>query len=557
MTMRLVSASLAVLALSACATFPDAEPAPVEVRIIALNDFHGALLPPTNEVSYAGEEDPQSAVLGGAARLGATIARLRAEQPASLVVAAGDLIGASPVISQQFLDEPAIAALNLAGLDVASVGNHEFDRGIDELRRMQEGGCEAYTPRTPCALEPFAGASFRYLAGNTTDENGATLFPGTTLREVGGAKIGFIGLTLKDTPLMVTSSATEGYTFGDEAEAANRLAAGLVAEGADAVVLLIHEGGLVDPTFNLEGCPGLSGPIMPILERLDPAIGLVVSGHTHQAYTCKVGERTLTSAGRYGAFVTQIDMALDPASDSVLSLTARNVPVTPEAGEDPEIAALVARYVEAGAAIAQRPVGEWQLVAEHREDCLESSASRLVADAQLAATRTLAGGPADIAFVNSGGVRTDLPPGRSGAMTYGDIFAMQPFANWVMLVEMPGSAIKAALEEQFCDEADGNVAICHSALLPSQGFAYSFDRSRPAGERIVAMTLDGKALDPAATYRVAINNFLAGGGDGFSTFTHFPAIENAGGDLDALEAWLAPGATIPPCGRVREVSPQP
>ncbi|WP_161981627.1 bifunctional metallophosphatase/5'-nucleotidase [Aurantiacibacter suaedae] len=557
MTMRLLSASLAVLALSACASLPEPAPAPVAVRIIALNDFHGALLPATQETRFAGQNGPQSALLGGAARLGATIARLRAEQPDSLVVAAGDLIGASPVISQQFLDEPAIAALSLAGLDVASVGNHEFDRGIAELRRMQDGGCEAYTSRKPCALEPFAGASFRYLAGNITDADGATLFPGTALREVGGAKIGFIGLTLKDTPQLVSSSAIAGYSFGDEAEAANRLAAGLKAEGADAVVLLIHEGAQVDPTLNVSGCPGLSGAIVPILERLDPAIGLVVSGHTHQAYSCKVGGRTLTSAGRYGGFVTQIDMAIDPASDTVLSLSAHNVPVTQEAGEDPAIAALVARYVAASEAIAERPVGSWQLVEGGDETCLDSPADRLVADAQLAATRDLEGGPADIAFLNSGGVRTDLPPGASGTMTYGDALAMQPFANSVLVVEMPGSAIKAVLEEQFCEAADGTVATCHSALLPSQGFAYSFDRSQPAGERIVSVTLNGKPLDPAKTYRVAINNFLAEGGDGFATFTRFSVIDDAGIDVDALETWLAPGASIPPCGRIRDLSRQP
>ncbi|MEN7538293.1 bifunctional metallophosphatase/5'-nucleotidase [Aurantiacibacter flavus] len=557
MTMRLLSASIAALALSACATMPASQPSPVAVRIIALNDFHGALLPPTQETPFAGNGGPQSAVLGGAARLGATIARLRAGQPDSLVVAAGDLIGAGPVISQQFLDEPAIAALSLAGLDVASVGNHEFDRGIAELRRMQEGGCEVYTARKPCALEPFTGASFRYLAGNTTDADGATLFPGTALREVGGATIGFIGLTLKDTPQLVTASAIAGYSFGDEAEAANRLAAGLKAEGADAVVLLIHEGAQVDPTFNVSGCPGLSGAIMPILDRLDPAIGLVVSGHTHQAYSCKVGGRTLTSAGRYGAFVTQIDLMLDPASDKVLSLSAHNVPVTQEAGEEPAIAALVARYFAASEAITARPVGNWQLAEDDSGNCLESPADRLVTDAQLAATRDLAGGPADIAFVNSGGVRTDLPPGASGTMSYGDTLAMQPFANSVLLVEMPGSAIKAVLEEQFCEAADGTVSTCHSALLPSQGFAYSFDRSQPAGERIVSATLNGKPLDPAKTYRVAINNFLAEGGDGFATFARFPVLDDAGIDVDALEAWLAPGATIPPCGRIRDLSRQP
>ena len=558
MTLRPLASSLALLAVSACASLPGTPEAPagapVEVQLIALNDFHGTLLPPASETAYRDGATTRRGQLGGAARLGATIARLRAQQPASLVVAAGDLIGASPVISQQFLDEPAVAALTMAGLDVAAVGNHEFDRGIAELRRMQEGGCAQYTLRTPCALEPFAGAGFTYLAGNVTDAEGGTLFPGTALREVGGAKIGFIGLTLKDTPLLVASSAAAGYSFGDEAEAANRLAGELTAAGADALVLLIHEGARVDPGFSLEGCPGLSGAILPILEKLDPVIGLVVSGHTHLAYTCKVGGRTLTSAGRYGAFVTRIGMTIDPASDRVLALDARNVPVSAAEGEHPAIAAMVARYAEAGAAIAERPVGSWQLAGAEGETCPDRPADRLVADAQLAATRTLGAGAADIAFVNSGGVRSDLAPGTSGAMTFGDVFALQPFANSVLLVEMPGSAIKAALEEQFCEASDGRVAICHSLLIPAAGFSYSFDRNRPAGERIVAMTLAGEPLDLSRSYRVATNNFLLGGGDGFSTFTRFPVIENLGADLDALEAWLAPGASIGACGRMVDLT---
>lgn len=553
--MKIAPTLAACLALAGCTATQMSEPSgPVSIQILALNDFHGALLPDNYESSFASAEGMQSAQLGGAARLGALLATLREEEPNTLVVAAGDLIGASPVISQQFLDEPAIVALSMAGLDVASVGNHEFDRGIAELQRMQNGGCEQFTPRVPCALEPFAGAGFTYLAGNVADERGTTLFPGAVLREIGGAKIGFIGLTLKDTPLLVSSSAVAGYNFGDEAEAANLLAGELTEQGADGVILLLHEGARVDPKFNTSGCPGLSGSVVPILERLDPAIGLVVSGHTHEAYSCEVNGRTLTSAGRNGAFVTRIQLDLDTTSDTILALSAENLPVTEQAGEHAAIGALVSRYAEAGAEVANRPVGSWQAEPDALDDCLDTSAQRLVADSQLAATLTLANGPAHFGFVNTGGVRTALPAGTSGDMTFGDIFAMQPFANTTLLLEMTGSDIRAALEEQFCEASDGSIRPCFSMLIPSSGFAYRFDTSKPAGERVVAMELHGAPLDPAATYRVAVNNFIAGGGDGFASFTAFEPVDNAGGDLDALEAWLLPGATIPACGRVRDLT---
>ncbi|RJY10011.1 bifunctional metallophosphatase/5'-nucleotidase [Aurantiacibacter aquimixticola] len=555
MTKRFLAALLAGLPLSACATLPaESGGGPVEVQILALNDFHGHLEQSPGDVSYVVDGQQRSARLGGAAQLGATLDALREGNPHTITVAAGDLIGASPLISALFLDEPTIRALSVVGLDLASVGNHEFDRGIAELQRMQNGGCEANTQREPCAIEPFAGADFAYLAGNTVDAAGNTLFSGTAMREYGDARVGFIGLTLEGTANLVADQATAGYTFLDEAETANRFARELVADGADAVVLLIHEGGYVDDRFVLDACPDLSGPIVPIVEALDPAISLVVSGHSHNSYICNLtrpgGEPVLlTSAGRYGGFVTQIVMTVDPTADRALSVTGRSVAVTEPAVLHAEAAAIVARYAEAVRPVAERAVGPIAASGAAGRDCLDSPAQAFIADAYLDMARE-AGEPVDLAFVNSGGVRTDLSGAADGVLTYGELSAMAPFGNAVTVLSLTGGEIAELLEGQWCDEG-GLASACESLLVPSDALRYTVDRAAPAGERVAGITLAGQPLDLQRTYRVATNSFLAGGGDGFSIFTEARDPKIVGFDIDGIEAYVARGTvSVPVCGRV-------
>ncbi len=564
MHMRITASLVSTLALAACASMPSTTveapaPAVVELQLLGLNDFHGNIEVPGSTTSYHHGQETLREVLGGAARLGATLDGLRAGQSHSLTVAAGDLIGASPFVSANFLDEPAIMALNLVQLDIASVGNHEFDRGIAELQRIQQGGCEQHTSRVPCALEPFGGAEFTYLAGNVVDAGGQSLFPGTALRQLGPATVGFVGLTLKDTATLVAPSMIAGLSFLDEAETANRLAQALVAAGADTVVLLIHEGGRVDPAQNIAGCPNLSGPVVPILAQLDPVISVVVSGHTHQAYVCEValaggGTRLLSSAGRNGTFVTDIRLTFDPASERVVAARGVNVPVRESAGARADIEAMVRRYAEAAAPIAARVVGTIAPAAAESEDCVETPAANLVADAQLAQAKAVLGDGTDVAFINTTGVRTGLAAAAAdGQITYGEIFAMQPFGNTLQVLEMSGGDLALLLEEQFCGE--GLARTCFSLLVPSDGFAYEYDRSRPAGSRVTAITLDGNPLDRALSYRVVLNNFLANGGDGFASLLRHPTVGEAGSDLDALEGYLAGQVRLPRCGRLADRTP--
>jgi 5'-nucleotidase len=266
-------------------------------------------------------------------------------------VSAGDTIGASPLISANYLDEPTIDAMNLLGLEFNSVGNHEFDRGGDELKRMQTGGCAKFTRRTPCAVEPFAGARFRYLAANVVQADGSTIFPATGLKRfnttAGPITVGFIGMTLKGTEHLVTPSGVKGLGFKDEAETANSLVPQLKAQGADAIVLLIHQGGRLPSFTRGDGCDGLYGEILPILSKLDPEITTVISGHTHWAYVCRgtpqVGAgRLLTSAGKYGYFATDLRLDFDPATHRLVGQDAHNLIVgNGEYGENAAEKALV------------------------------------------------------------------------------------------------------------------------------------------------------------------------------------------------------------------------
>jgi 5'-nucleotidase len=556
------AAALAALALGACtahvtASPPVAQP-PVVVQILAFNDFHGNLeVPPPVEVTEA-DGTKHKIVTGGAAHLAAALAGLRAGHPNSVTVSAGDTIGASPLVSANYLDEPSIDAMNLLGLEFNSVGNHEFDRGADELKRMQAGGCAKYTRRIPCALEPFAGARFRYLAANVVQADGSTIFPATGLKHfrtpAGPITIGFIGMTLKGTDHLVTPSGVRGLAFRDEAQTANALVPKLKTQGADAIVLLIHQGGKTGEFTTGNGCDGLSGDIVPIVSKLDPAITTVISGHTHWAYVCRgtpgvADGRLLTSAGKYGYFVTDLTLKFDPTTHRLIGQDARNITVgNGERGEDGAERVLVDRYATAVAPIARRIVGHLTAPATRSTDDGESAAADLIADSMLAATRAPDEGGAQLALVNATGVRVDLP---GGDVRYDAAFAMMPFGNNLVVMTLTGAQLKAAIEQQYAIPIRAGFTR-PAVLAPSAGFTYAVDMSKPEGSRVVDMKLYGRPVEPAAPYRVALSNYLASGGDNLGAFTAGSEISDHGIiDLDALVEWIAPGRTPPTPNRVR------
>ena len=562
--------------LGGCATTPQPPPVlPVEVQILAINDFHGNLEPPKSAIDATAPDGTTVKVpAGGAAYLASAAKAMRAGKPYSVTVSAGDMIGAAPLVSALFLDEPTIAAMDLAGIEFNAVGNHEFDKGSAELLRMQNGGCEKHTSRTPCAIEPFKGAGFKFLAANVKTDVGGTLFPGTAVKDFGPVQVGFIGMTLKETATIVSPAGVVGITFVDEAATANAAIPSLKAVGADAIVLLIHQGGQTTGGYNDKNCPNLDGDIMPILAKLDPAIDLVISGHTHSAYICELPRAgsaplLLTSAGRYGTLISDIRLAVDPVR-GVLRHRADNLIVQgePFAGSAGQVAlqpaftiypkdagtgALVARYTAAAAPVAARVIGRLSApLTREKSPSREINAGDFIADAQLAATRHLG---AQVAFTNSGGVRADIVPAADGSITYGQLFAMQPFGNGVVVKTLSGAQLKALLEQQF--DSGTNTVARPNMLLPSKGFAFAYDLSRPGGERIVDMRLKGKAIDPAANYRVTVVNFLSSGGDNFTVLTQGTDAVDAGLDIDATEAYLKAGAELPVMGRIRDLTPKP
>ena len=537
-----------ILAASAILLAPAAShsqsPAPVDLRVLAINDFHGYLRPSPGGIVIADPEDKTKKITvaaGGAEHMATLVGQLRDGHRNTIFVAAGDLIGASPFLSAMFHDEPTIEALSMMGLALASVGNHEFDEGKDELLRMQNGGCH---PVDKCrGPHPFTGAKFRYLAASTIEKStGKPVLPAYEIREFDGVPVAFIGLTLKGTPGLVSPVGVADLEFRDEAETVNALIPELKARGVEAIVVLIHEGGL--PTGDYNECPGISGPIVDIVKKFDKAVDVVVTGHTHRAYVCEIDGRLVTSADKYGTLVTAIDLKLDPVTRDVISARADNTIVrTATLARNPEQTALIDAYDRLAAPIANRPAGSvTETLSRVPNNAGESPLGDIIADAQLAATRAAGKGGADIAFTNPGGVRTDIARKEGGAVTYADLFASQPFRNQLVTMTLTGKQIKDMLEQQWRDPKRPRI------LQVSKGFSYAWDSAKPEGERVIAerMTLNGQTIDPAASYRVTVNNFLSVGGDGFTVLTQGTAPQTGIYDIDALNAYFGANSPVGP-----------
>jgi 5'-nucleotidase len=521
-----------------------AQPAPVELRILAINDFHGYLQPPPGGIAIADPDDKAKKIIvpaGGAEHMATLVKQLRQGTKNTIFVAAGDLIGASPFLSAMFHDEPTIESLSMMGLEVASVGNHEFDEGKDELLRMQNGGCH---PTDKCqGPHPFLGAKFHYLAASTIEKStGKTVFPPYEIRQFDGIPVAFIGLTLKGTPNLVSPVSVAGLEFRDEADTVNALVPELKARGVEAIVVLIHEGGF--PAGDYNECPGISGPIVDIVKKFDKAVDVVISGHTHQAYVCDIDGRLVTSGDKYGTIVTTIDLKLAPSTRDVISAKAGNVIVRTAAyARDPDQTALLEAYDKLAAPIANRPAGSiTETLSRTPNNAGESVLGGIIADAQLAATRSDTNGGAVIAFTNPGGVRADIPKKEGGAVTYADVFVSQPFRNQLVTLTLSGAQIKNMLEQQWLDPKRPRI------LQVSKGFGYTWDGAKPFGERVIAesMTLNGQRIDPAASYRVTVNNFLSVGGDGFTVLKEGTGQQFGVYDVDALYAYFRANSPISP-----------
>ncbi|WP_350296378.1 bifunctional metallophosphatase/5'-nucleotidase, partial [Limnohabitans sp. Rim8] len=499
-------ALMAPLALISCTHWnPLASDPTLRISVLAFNDLHGNLEPPLLSIREQVNQVATTVPAGGIAYMASAIQQLKAQNPLHAVVSAGDMIGATPLISALFLDEPTIEAVNAIGIDFNAVGNHEFDKGVAELERMRQGGCEQFTRLKPCLVNTaFPGANFEFLAANVKKENGHTLFPayGIKVFKQGRheVKVGFVGMTLKGTPLIVTPAGVKGVQFESEAQTANALVPILKAQGVSALVLVIHEGATVQGGPNDPHCPGLAGDIIPILNQLDPAFDVVVSGHTHRAYACDYQKFNpakpflLTSAGQYGTLLTHIELEVDALQRKVTRKSAHNliiqseaftnaagvrvVPTTqlPQFTPHPEVARIVATYKAASAEQAARQITRLpQSITRAGTPSGETALGNLIADAQWAATAPAEKGAADFALMNPGGVRADLivAPG-GGAVNYGQLFSIQPFGNTLTVKTFTGQLVKELLESQYRQDRP-------RVLYPSAQLTYQVDLKQPIG----------------------------------------------------------------------------
>ncbi len=553
-TLALLAATAAIMATAVPALTSGSEPRGaydprkvVDLQILALNDFHGNLQSPGTVTLPDGTRRPA----GGADVLASYIRAKRAENDNTAFVSAGDLIGASPLISALFRDEPTIEAMNLMGLDFNAVGNHEFDRGADELLRMQRGGCH---PTDGCLDgDGFSGASFKFLAANVKSKaTGKTIFPSYAIKRFEkGVRVAFVGMTLEGTPTIVTPSGVAGLEFNDEADTVNALVRKLKRR-ADIVVVLIHEGGVPSgPDFN--ACPGISGPIVDIVKRTSKDVDLFITGHTHQGYVCNIDGRPVTSSLSFGRLVTDIDIQFDRKNKRIVGMGIQNVPVLRDTGVLPaaDVVSLIGKYDALSAPLRNRVIGSATADLLRAANAAgESPLGDVIADSQLAATADPARGGAVVAFMNPGGIRADVNFAQAsggeqpGQVTYGEVFTVQPFGNSLVTMTLTGAQLDALLEQQWT----GVNAAAARILQVSKGFTYEWKASAPAGSRVDAASIkiNGQTVSQAGSYRVTVNSFLADGGDGFTTLTLGTARLGGAQDLDALEAYFKANSPVPP-----------
>jgi 5'-nucleotidase len=553
----------------------------INIQLLSFNDFHGNLEPPSGSsgrITIGHALDPVKGTpinvtqdVGGVEYLATHLAQARRGHRNSLTVAAGDIIGASPLLSAAFHDEPTIEAMNTLGLDVTAVGNHEFDEGYRELQRMQYGGCiddgAGANNQNSCPAGVFTGADFPMLAANVTYAgSNRTILPAYAIKKVHGAKIGFIGMTLKDTPSIVTASGVQGLQFHDEIATANALVPVLRKQGVKAIIVLIHQGGVptkqswtdgngktwsVDPNWDYacKGGGSLDVPSSPILEiaaKLKPQIDMVISGHTHQPYVCSVRDpkghrRLVTSASSFGRLFTETTLKYDKRKGDIVraSVKGANFPVSRDVAKDPAESSLIAKYLDLVRPVASRVIGHiTEDVTAKGNTAGESQLGDLIADAQLADPSTVTGGQTPvIAFMNPGGIRTDLTFASSkygeapGDVTYEEAFAVQPFNNYLVSMTLTGQDIYNLLAQQVTGSNAGSKKI----LQVSNGFTYQLGASGAVDGSVM---LNGTPISKVATYRIVTNNFLSDGGDGFPAFKNGTGKFFGGLDIDAFANYL-------------------
>lgn len=527
----IAGACLAISASSAVA----APPATVSVNLIAINDLHGYLeANPRGDAaagSSAGRRD-----FGGIATLGAMLNQLRSEDPDLLLVGAGDLIGGSPAASALLADEPVLEALRSMGMVVSAAGNHEFDAGKKEFLRQLHGGCASPRPDKACQFRgAHPGSGFPYIAANLFDTaTGKRLLPAYHIQKTKGLKIAFVGAVPREMAKVVSAKAFEGLRVTDEADAINSVIPEIQAQGVNAIIALVHQGGFTPESFDKPECKRLEGAIVDVAKRLAPAVDALVSGHTHAGYQCEVDGLPITQAGKYGHFMTRLTLEVTPDKHKVVKVTAKNMVADPQQYRpDSGLAALVEHARNQTRDKLHESVGRIAVAELNRKRNAagEAKLGNLIADAQLAATQPFR---SQIAMTNLSGLRSDLSQAPDKDLTFEQLFAVQPFNNSLVVQELTGEQIVQVLNEQWNRGS-------FKPLQLSNGFYYAWDPKQPVGKRVVpeSVRLNGKTIDPTTRYRVATNEYLADGGGGLATFKLGHRREHTGiADVDALVGYV-------------------
>ena len=562
----------------------------IKIQILSFNDFHGNLEPPggsSGRVVIDHRIDPVTLKAvdvtkdaGGVEYLATHLRTARMGNPNSVTVAAGDIIGASPLLSAAFHDEPTIEAMNALGLEASAVGNHEFDEGYQELLRMQNGGClpdgNGLNNQNSCAAGTFTGANFHILAANVKYAGtNNTILPSYWVKNFNGAKIGFIGMTLKETPSIVTQAGVAGLEFTDEVKTANALVPVLNAKGVKAIVVLIHQGGTpdvqqwkgpdgktygVNATYNYT-CGGggnlkADSAILPIAANLDPQIDMIVSGHTHQPYVCNVPDpkgqsRLVTSASSFGRLFTETNLTFDRRTQDIVraSVKGTNMIVTRDVPKAADETKIIDTYKTLIAPIANKVVGKITADVTRTQNAAgESTLGDLIADAQVNDPSVIIGGQKPVvAFMNPGGIRGDLTFARSGPeltdgiVRYEEAFTVQPFNNYMVSMSLTGANIWSLLQQQW----SGSNASSVKFLQVSNGLHYTWSGtgatravSAVSIKDPVSQTYVPVPNDATTVYRIVTNNFLSDGGDSFAAFKNGTGKYIGGLDIDAFANYL-------------------
>jgi 5'-nucleotidase len=530
----LVSLAVVVAALASASSMASAAtPQQVKVQILGVNDFHGAV----DQVSKVSNRN-----IGGAAYLAAWMNQRESLESThgaqTLRVGVGDMIGASQPVSALLKEEPAIEVLSAMKLKYSAVGNHEFDKGLKELRRLQYGNdykgqmtichCSPAWAKRQATLSgtptsPFKGAGFQYLAANVVDEKtNNPVFPPYAIEKVNGVPIAFIGVVKRDAPTIVTPEGTAGLKFTDEATAVNKYVKKLQALNVHTIVVLLHE----SASGNRNGTSAIGDASVPIINAMDNDVDVVMTAHSHTGLWGYVGTKLVTQAYSSGTAFADVDLVIDPKTRDVVSKSAAIVDTwadDPNVPADAKVAKLVADADAKVAPITGAVVGTASApITRTTNAASESAMGDFIADAQRWKMGT------QVAFMNPGGIRADL---TSGSVTWGQLFTIQPFNNYMVTMKMSGQQIKDVLEDQW-----RGTNASSPRVMQVSGITYTYSTGAAAGSKIdpTRVSIGGAPLSLTTTYTVTCNNYMAGGGDGYLTFKSGANQTYGPVDIDAL-----------------------